>query len=1035
MFLSDLSVRRPVFATVISALLVILGIMAFRLLPVRELPDIDPPIISISTNYRGASADVVETKITQVIEDRVAGLPGLIKLTSTSRDERSSINLEFALDRNVDEAANDVRDRVGRVVGNLPQEADPPEIAKVDADTDPVMWLNLRSDRLTTLELTDYADRVLIDRLSTVDGVARVRISGERRYAMRIWLDRKALAARGMTVTEVEDALRRENVELPAGRLESQQREFTLRTATGFATEQDFRSLTIGRGRDGQQVSLGEVARVEKGAANERNIARANKVPAISLGIEQQSKANTIEVSDGVLAQLAAINAALPEGMVLDVNYDRAQFIRESIREVYKALGFSLVMVLTVIYMFLGTLRATIIPGVVVPISVLAAFIVMAPLGYSLNTLTLLGLVLAIGLVVDDAIVVLENCYRRIERGEKPLLAALDGSKEIAFAVIATTMVLTAVFLPISYLQGNIGRLFGEFGVTVAAAVLFSGLVALTLTPMLTANLFKGPTVRRPLVQKFDAWFQRMSAGYERILVADVAHPRRMLWVLVGVTIAAALLLRALPAEYTPEEDRGTVNSQLLGPEGASIAYMSGYVEQMEDRIMPYIESGEADRMLVRLPGGFGDGAVNSARALLLLAPWSERDRSAKEIANELRRELDKLPGVQARVSTPRGLGVRGGDRPLSVVIGGGDYKDVAAAANRLKDWMEEQPGFVNPDTDWRERKPIMNIAIDRGRAADLGISLTTVGRTLETMLGSRVVTRYLDRGEEYDVILQGEARDRATPSDLDNLYVRGRGTELIPLSNLVTLEERAGPVELRRFDRLRAVNVSASLEPGYSLGRAIKDVEAWSRAELLATAGTGLQLRWDGESREFLAAGGSLYVTFLLAMLIVFLVLAAQFESFVHPFVILLTVPLAVTGALLGLWLTGTSLNVYTQIGAILLVGLAAKNGVLIVEFANQLRDRGIAFEQAIVQASVTRLRPVLMTSLTAVFGATPLVLAHGAGHESRQAVGIVIIFGVSFATLLTLFVVPAMYALLARGTQTPEHVEKEIEQLRAER
>jgi multidrug efflux pump len=858
-----------------------------------------------------------------------------------------------------------------------------------------------------------------------------VRISGERRYAMRIWLDRKALAARGLTVTEVEDALRRENVELPAGRLESEQREFTLRTATGFATEKDFSDLTIGRGREGQQVSLGEVARIERGAANDRNVARANRVPAISLGVEQQSKANTIEVSDGVKAQLAVINAALPEGMHLDINFDRAQFIRESIREVYKALGFSLLMVLTVIYLFLGTLRATIIPGVVVPISVLAAFIVMAPLGYSLNTLTLLGLVLAIGLVVDDAIVVLENCYRRIEHGEKPLLAALDGSKEIAFAVIATTLVLTAVFLPVSYLQGNIGRLFGEFGVTVAAAVLFSGLIALTLTPMLTANLFKGPTVRRPFAAWFDAAFQRLSVGYERLLVAEVAHPKRMLWVLAGVTLAATLLLRALPAEYTPDEDRGVVNAQILGPEGASMAYISGYLERMEGIVMPYVEQGEVERVLARVPGGFGDGAVNSARALLLLAPWSERERSSKELAAELRKKLDQLPGVQARVSTPRGLGVRGGDRPLSVVIGGGDYQEVAAAATKLKEWMEEQPGLVNADTDWRERKPIMNIAVDRARAADLGISLTTVGRTLETMLGSRVVTRYLDRGEEYDVILQGEARDRATPNDLDNLYVRGRGTELIPLSNLVKLEERAGPVELRRFDRLRAVNVSAGLEGNYSLGRAIKDVEAWSRTELPY----GTQLRWDGESREFLSAGSSLYITFLLALLIVFLVLAAQFESFVHPFVILLTVPLAVTGALLGLWLTGTSLNVYTQIGAILLVGLAAKNGVLIVEFANQLRDRGTEFSQAIVRASVTRLRPVLMTSLTAIFGATPLVLASGAGYESRQAVGIVIIFGVSFATLLTLFVVPAMYALLARATTTPEHVEKEIERLRAAR
>jgi multidrug efflux pump len=1031
-FLSDLSVRRPVFATVLSALLLILGLMAFRLLPVRELPDIDPPIISIQTGYRGASADVVETKITKVLEDRVAGLPGLAKLTSTSRDERSTINLEFDLDRDVDEAANDVRDRVGRVASNLPDEADPPEIAKVDADTDPVIWLNLKSDALTTLELTDFAQRNLVDRLSVVDGVARVRYSGDRRYAMRIWLDRKALAARALTVSDIEDALRRENVELPAGRLESEQREFTLRTATAFATEQDFRDLSIGRGRDGQPVRLSDVARVEKAAADERNIARSNRIAAISLGVEQQSKANTIAVSDGIQRQIALIQPSLPAGMVLDVNYDRAQFIRESIREVYKALGFSLALVLVVIYLFLGTLRATVIPGVVVPISVMAAFTVMAAMGYSVNTLTLLGLVLAIGLVVDDAIVVLENCYRRIETGEKPLLAALDGSKEIAFAVIATTLVLTAVFLPISYLQGNIGRLFGEFGVTVAAAVLFSGLVALTLTPMLTANMFDGPSARTGFAHAVDAAFRKVATAYAARLERIVLRPHPMIAVLVVATVAAALMLRVLPQEYTPEEDRGTLSFQMLGPEGASLAYTTGYLGRAEDIMMKTVDSGEATRLLTRIPGTFGGNDVNAARGLLILAPWGERKRSAKEIAGQLRKELDQLPGVQARVITPRGLGVRGGDRPLSVVLGGDDYETVARSANALKDWLETRKGYIGPDVDWRERKPIMYIAVDRNRAADLGISLETVGRTLETMLGSRVVTRYIDRGEEYDVILQGEARERATPTDLDSLYVRSnRGGELVPLSNLVTLEERAGPIELKRFDRLRAVSVVAGLEPSLPLGRAIGEVQGWAKTELPP----GMQLRFDGESREFLAAGGSLYVTFMLALLIVFLVLAAQFESFTHPFVILLTVPLAVTGALLGLWVTGTSINVYTQIGAILLVGLAAKNGVLIVEFANQLRDRGLEFHQAIVQAASTRLRPVLMTSLTAVFGATPLVLAHGAGFESRRALGIVVVFGVSFATLLTLFVVPAMYALLARTSSTPEHVEKEIARLRAER
>ena len=514
MILSDLSVRRPVFATVISLLLVILGLAALLTLPVRQYPDIDPPVVTIETTYRGASAEVIETKITQVIEDRIAGLEGIQKLTSSSSDERSEIRVEFSLDRDVDEAANDIRDRVARVVEHLPEEADPPEIAKVDNDTRPVMFLNLTSDRMNGLEITDYAERFLIDRFSTVPGVARVRISGARRYAMRIWLDREALAAHGLTVADVEDALRAENVELPAGRLESTEREFTLRTDTGFTTPDDFRRLVVGRGADGQLVRLGEVADVQLGAENERNIARANAIPAVSLAIEQLSTANTVEVSRGVRAEMERVAADLPEGMRIDVNYDRAEYIEASMREVVKALVFAIVLVLVVIYLFLGNLRATLVPAVVVPVSVVATFMVMGALGYTINTLTLLGLVLAIGLVVDDAIVVLENIYRRIEEGQPPLLAALDGSREIGFAVIATTLVLVAVFVPLSFIQGDIGRLFSEFGITLAAAVCFSSLVALTLSPMMSSKLLRPHAGRTGLADRLDRFFRRLAAGY-----------------------------------------------------------------------------------------------------------------------------------------------------------------------------------------------------------------------------------------------------------------------------------------------------------------------------------------------------------------------------------------------------------------------------------------------------------------------------------------------------------------------------------------
>jgi multidrug efflux pump len=1028
--LSDLSVRRPVFASVLSLMLVILGLAALANLPVRQYPDIDPPVVSIETTYRGASAEVIETKVTQVIEDRIAGLEGIEKLTSSSRDETSSIRIEFSLARDIDEAANDVRDRVSRVASDLPDEADPPEIAKVDNDTRAVMYLNLTSDRMSGLEITDYADRFLTDRFSTVPGVARVRISGERRYAMRIWLDREALAAHGLTVTEVEDALRADNVELPAGRLESLQREFTLRTATGYTTPEDFRRLVVGRGSDGQLVRLAEVARVSLGAENERNLARANAIPAVSLAIEQLSKANTLEVSRGVRAEAARVAEDLPEGMRIQLNYDRAEFIEASMREVYKALGFSIVLVLAVIYLFLGSLRATLIPAVVVPVSVIATFIVMSGLGFTVNTLTLLGLVLAIGLVVDDAIVVLENIYRRIEGGQAPLLAALEGSKEIGFAVVATTLVLVAVFVPLSFIQGDIGRLFNEFGFTLAAAVVFSSLVALTLSPMMASKLLRGSEARQGLAHAVDVFFQRLSAAYRTLLTRVVRGPWLTLAGAAVVSGLAALLFTALPSEYAPKEDRGVFSVVMRGPEGASFKYTDRYARRMEEILMPEVESGPVMRILIRLPARFGaSGEVNSARAIVLLEPWGERDESADAVAARMRRSLDALPGVQAMVMTPRSLGIRSDGRPVELVLGGPDYAQLRAWRDRLLPVMAEMPELLNPDSNYRESKPQLTVRVDRDRAATLGVSLAGIGRTLETMLGSRTVTTYLDRGREYSVILQGEDADRASPDDLTNLYVRSATSRrLVPLANVVELVEEAGPGELRRFDRMRAITLDAALAPGVGLGEALNALEARAREILPA----GARIDWDGESREFRESGRSLAVTFALALVIVFLVLAAQFESFIHPLIIMVTIPLALTGGLLGLWMHGASINVFSQIGAILLIGLAAKNGVLIVEFANQLRDRGQPIDEALISASTIRLRPILMTSASTTFGALPLLLASGAGAESRQPIGIVVVFGVVVSAVLTLFVVPALYAVLAKRTRSPQHVSRMIAALR---
>ncbi len=1035
MILSDVSVRRPVFASVLSLLLVILGLAALSQLPVRQYPDIDPPVVTIETTYRGASAEVIETKVTQVIEDRISGLEGIEKLTSSSRDERSDIRVEFSLDRNVDEAANDIRDRVSRVVDQLPEEADAPEIAKVDNDTQAVMYLNVTSDRMSGLEITDYAERFLVDRFSTVPGVARVRISGARRYAMRVWLDREALAAHGLTVADVESALRSENVELPAGRLESSEREFTLRTKTGYQSVEDFSRLVVGRGGEGQLVRLASVADVRLGAENERSLARANTIPAVSLGIEQLSKANTIEVSRGVRAEAERVSKDLPEGMRIEINVDRAEFIEASMNEVYKSLFFAIALVLIVIYLFLGNLRATLIPAVVVPVSVIATFMVMAALGFTINTLTLLGLVLAIGLVVDDAIVVLENIYRRIEDGQPPLLAALEGSKEIAVAVIATTLVLVAVFLPLSYIQGEIGRLFGEFGITLAAAVIFSSVVALTLSPMMGSRLLKPPSKTSDkglrITERVDQALQSLAERYRKLLRSTISRPGGAVAGTLALTALAGLLLWSLPREYAPKEDRGIFNALLRAPEGASFGYTSGYAEQMEERIMREVGDGPVLRMLLRLPGRFGTtGEVNSARAIVILRNWDDRDESAESVARRLRQELAQLPGVRVSLNTPQSLGIRGDGRPVKLVLGGPDYPELKRWRDQMLAAIAEMPELEDPDSDYQERKPQLNIQVDRDRAAALGVSLLSIGRTLETMLGSRIVTTYVDRGREYNVILQGETQDRSSPNDLTNLYVRSDDSnQLIPLANLVSLSEEAGPDELRRFDRMRAISIEAGLGEGVSLGMAVAALGEKAREILPPSARIG----WDGESREYLESGSSLYITFGLALLIVFLVLAAQFESFVHPVVILITVPLALTGALLGLWVYGGSINVFSQIGAILLIGLAAKNGVLIVEFANQLRDRGYAFEEALIEASVIRLRPILMTSASTTFGALPLLLASGAGAETRQPIGIVVVFGVALSALLTLFVVPALYQLVARHTRSPEHTSRLIEQVAA--
>ena len=1026
MMLSDLSVRRPVFAAVLSLLLIAFGLLSFDRLPLREYPDINPPIVSVETRYPGASAQVVETKITQLVEDAIAGIEGIRTISSASRDGRSQVTVEFEVERDIDAAANDVRDRVARTVDRLPEEADPPEIAKADANTQQIMWLSLSSDRLSQLELSDYARRFVQDRLAMVSGVASVRIGGEREYAMRVWLDRQALAARGLTVLDVEAALRRENVELPAGTVESFEREFTVRVERSYSTAGDFAALVLRQGSDGYLVRLGDVARVEVGPANDRSELRANGVPTIGLGVSAQAKANVLDTARSVKAELARMSSGLPEGMEIVAGYDASIYIEQAIFEVYKTLLVATGLVVLVIYLFLGSFRAMLVPALTVPVSLTAAFIVLWAMGFSVNLLTLLALVLSIGLVVDDAIVVLENVYRRVEAGEPPLLAAYRGARQVGFAVIATTLVLVAVFVPIAFMEGNLGRLFSEFSLAIAGAVCFSSLVALTLVPMAASKLLRPAGERAGPAALVDQAFSLFSRTYSHSLGGLI---RRPLWVsgfLLAVVAGGWQLFTSLPQEYAPTEDRSSFFVIMNAPEGASFEYTQRYARDMENVLLPLLDKGEAYRVLISTPL-FGSGAsVNNSIAIVSLENWDQRERSTQEIVGGLFPSLMGMPGVRAFPIQPAALGQRGFSTPVQFVLGGDTYEALAEWRDAFLAKASENPRLLNLDADYKEVKPQLLIQVDRNRAADLGVSVSEVGRTLETMLGSRRVTTYLDRGEEYDVILQAEDADRRTPGDIENLYVRAaKSGELVPLSSLVTVSEGADAATLNRFNRLRSITISANLAPGYTLGEAL----TFLRGIAEETLPTEARIDYKGQSRELQESSSSVLVTFSLALLVVFLVLAAQFESFIHPLVIMLTVPLAVVGALLGLELSGGSLNIYSQIGIVMMVGLAAKNGILIVEFANQLRDAGASVEEAIKEAARLRLRPIVMTSISTVIGVLPLILGGGAGAESRMAIGVVVFAGVLFSTVLTLGVVPTFYRLLAPHTRSPEAVTQTLE------
>jgi multidrug efflux pump len=1025
MVLSDVSVKRPVFAAVLAILLVLVGLVGFSRLPVREIPDVDPPVVSIETNYRGAAANVVESRITQLLEDRISGIEGIETITSRSTNGRSDISIEFSATRDVDAAANDVRDRIGGVLDDLPEESDAPEIRKVDADEQPIMWIVVSGEGRTMMELYDYVDRVLVDRFASIDGVARVQTGGDARPAMRIWLDREKLAAFSLTPGDVERALRQQNVELPAGRVETPGQNLTVRLNRAYASPGDFAQLVVTRGDGGYLVRLGDVARVEVGPENPYSMFRSNGVPAIGLGIVRQSGANTLDVARAARAEMAEVERSLPEGMTMVVGGDSSQFIEAAIDNVWMTLAEAAVLVVFVIYIFLGSARATIIPAVTVPICIAATFAVLWAAGMSINLLTLLALVLAIGLVVDDAIVVLENIYHRIEQGESPLVAAYKGAGQVAFAVIATTLVVCAVFVPVMFISGNTGLLFRELAVAMIGAVAFSGFVALSLTPMLCSKLLKTGGGHNRFTKWVDRRFDALTDAYRRSLHRLLHRPLLVGAVAVAFVAGCLALGTKLPSELAPEEDQGQFQIVATAAEGTGFDTLVRYMLQLEQTLLPYVEDGTLRRFLLRAPNSFGPSEdFSGGRIPVFLHHWDDRDVETREIMEKVQVVLRQHPAMRVNASIPSALS-RSRGQPIQFVIAGDTFEDLARARDRLLAAAEDYPGIVDIDSDYKETRPQVLIDIDTARAGDLGVPVQEIGSTLETMMGSRRATTYLARGEEYYVVLQAEASDRISPTDLTNVYVRSATTnQLVALSNVVRLRSFADAGTLGRYDKLRAITISGSLAPGTTLGEALD----WLDAQV-AEIPEVTQVGYKGESLSYKQTGSSILIVFGLTIVLVYLVLAAQFESFVHPAVIILTVPLAVAGGVLGLWAMGGTLNIYSQIGIVMLVGLAAKNGILIVEFANQLRDEGRSVEDAAVEASARRLRPILMTSIATVAGAVPLMIASGAGAAARAAIGTVVVWGVSLATLLTLFVIPVLYNRLARRTGSPLAVTRRLE------
>ncbi len=1025
MFLTDLSIKRPVVASVMSLVLVIFGLFTFNEIPTDELPDVQPPVVTIQTEYKGASAEIIDTQITQRIEDFVGGTPGLETIDSFSEDESSRITLTFENNLDLDDVANDVRSSVARVLDNLPDGAEQPEIFKQSAGMRTTMWLSFSSDTMTDLELTDYADRYLTDLFSTVEGVGRVRLGGERDLSLRVWLDPIALAARDLTTQEVESVLRKENVEFPAGRIESKDVDLTIKLDKAYKNLESYKKLPLKRARDGSIITLSDVARVELGAESTRTLFKGNGKQVVGIGIYQQSDANTIKVANGIKNKIKEIRPGLPPGTSLEVSFDRSNYIKAAIKEVYKTLFIALILVTIIIYLFLGNIRALVVPLIALPVSLISTFLSIYFFNFSINLFTLMALVLAIGIVVDDAIVMLENIVRRIELGDTPLVAAYKGAKQVSFAIIATTVVLVAVFVPLVFIKGITGVLFTQTAITLASAVVISSFVALSLSPMIGSKVLRKNMNKSKIVIKFEKFLKNITSVYKQSLITWV-RKRKIIISFLGIVLSLTIFLfNYAPKELIAPEDRGAFFVIVKAPQGSGFNFTKSKAEDIENLLLPSVGNGEYRKLILRVPG-FGKSAkqVNSGFIIVLLEPWAKRDRHGVKIMRESFGKISQVPGVLAFPIMPQGIRTGGVESPVQFVILGNTYDQLIEWKNIIKKEARKNPGLTSIQDDFDLNKPQLNVQIDQKKAADLGVSTEDIGRTIETIFGSKRVTNFTRDGKEYSIILQGDIKDRQEPDSISKVFVRSNNNgKLVSVSNLIRYDEEGQSPFLARYNRQKAVTISARLVGDYSLDEALNFL-----VKVVENNVPEAKIAYKGESEEYKKTNTELYIIFILALVTAYLAMCAQFESWRHPLTIMLTVPLAILGGLLGILVVGSSLNIYSQIALIILIGLSAKNGILIVEFANQLRKEGKNLETSIIEAASIRFRPILMTSLSTIIGVLPLILGSGPGAASRLTVGITIFGGMLFSTFFTLYVIPTIYSIIGKNTQRIDAVEIEL-------